>query len=496
MKNFVYIILLFPYIALFAVHSSVTLKNGKILENAKFLLPTEKDIVVIYDGGIMNVTYELLPDRIRYQYEIAGLYDEKISLKDVKSEVKSLNIENNGNIKNDEEAIKGVVLIELFSDEFGMLGHGTGFFVGSGGHVVTNAHNFLMSIDSKKVDGFNITLSDGTNFLVDSAELCIPARDFLVIKLPINPKFYFKINPKLKLDAPVKVVGHPLDERWKITKGSILELHNFGHQKHFSISAEIKPGNSGGPIINSHYEVLGQAQYVETITSKKVLDNEVVIEREYTNFHGKCLDFPSDYRWSVVDISFDELYEFTLNYEFLEFLSYDLKSINSLYELCFNFTDYIGYRRNTKFNNRILDLSGKPIVTSDVLYLEFSTYETIRSASNYLKSVYSVYYEKYKGLEVPNSVYQKLFYAFDKIDRGILQIYRSNGMSFSAGIQRYNSGKYIMANSKNTMRDLFWVFRSMIRKYGPPDFLGADMYREFYQSVEFLEKKTGYKLLD
>lgn len=137
------------------------------------------------------------------------------------------------------------------------IGAGTGFFVSSQGHIVSNNHvvGVCRTVTTKingKVYNLDILATDKVN-------------DLGIVKANFRPKSYLPIKSSgAKLGEDIVALGYPLSGRLsdsvKITKGIVSSLS--GPENNYSqiqIDAALQPGNSGGPVLNTGAEVVGVA---------------------------------------------------------------------------------------------------------------------------------------------------------------------------------------------------------------------------------------------
>ncbi|GHV72948.1 hypothetical protein AGMMS49940_02500 [Spirochaetia bacterium] len=135
---------------------------------------------------------------------------------------------------------------------------GTGFFISDDGilvtcaHVIENAEEITVSVDNIKYPATVLAKNSDT--------------DLAVLKINYKSPYYFKITSfnMTNLGDKVRVLGFPLSGLLsadiRITDGIISARSGFNSdQTFFQISAPIQPGNSGGPIFNDRYEVIGVA---------------------------------------------------------------------------------------------------------------------------------------------------------------------------------------------------------------------------------------------
>ncbi len=158
-----------------------------------------------------------------------------------------------------QNASPSVVAISVATQDTG--GSGSGFVINRDGHIVTNAHvvdeadkivvEFLEgAIVRAKLVGSDLS-SDIAVIKVD-----VPA-DHL---MPIN----FADSDNLTVGQTVLAIGSPFRQGWTLTSGiisaidrTIQGLTEFSIGGVIQTDASIKPGNSGGPLINLDGEVIG-----------------------------------------------------------------------------------------------------------------------------------------------------------------------------------------------------------------------------------------------
>jgi hypothetical protein len=141
-------------------------------------------------------------------------------------------------------------------------GQGTGFLVSRDGQIITCAH----------------VLGEETTATVWSAGARYEAdvlskdkqKDIAVLKIrapnpTVWPALSFRIDKQYGLGADVFTIGYPLSNilgnNARLTKGSISALGGFKDDPNqIQISAQIQPGNSGGPLLDQNGMVVGVVQ--------------------------------------------------------------------------------------------------------------------------------------------------------------------------------------------------------------------------------------------
>jgi len=160
---------------------------------------------------------------------------------------------------------------------------GTGFFITNNGVIVTCAH---------VIEGVNrITVK------INNTEY--PAQvlnrnndtDLAILKINYNNPFHFKIVDfsNVNLGDKLSVLGYPLPDVLstdiRFTEGSLSARSGLKSvQFYFQHSAPTQPGNSGGPIINSNFEVVGVAA---AVINDSYVKNETGLNPQNINFGVK-----------------------------------------------------------------------------------------------------------------------------------------------------------------------------------------------------------------
>jgi S1-C subfamily serine protease len=135
---------------------------------------------------------------------------------------------------------------------------GTGFFVSENGVIVTCAHvieggsRITVKINNKEYTAQVLTKNSKT--------------DLAVLKINYRNPFHFKVTDFniVNLGDKVFVLGFPLSDLLgsdvRLTDGIVSAKSGVNSdQTYFQLSAPIQPGNSGGPVFNSNFEIVGVA---------------------------------------------------------------------------------------------------------------------------------------------------------------------------------------------------------------------------------------------
>ena len=172
------------------------------------------------------------------------------------------------------EIIEKVAPAVVFIETSG--GSGTGIIIDKNGYILTNEH--VVGSDENP----EIKLSDGRSWvayvvgfdqIIDLAILKVETSSFL-------PEVKLGDSDSMGAGDTVFTLGYPFgfegDASFK--EGTISRILVLNDISHFEISAEIHPGNSGGPLINTKGEVIGinSAAYSPEKTLKGILVGETI----------------------------------------------------------------------------------------------------------------------------------------------------------------------------------------------------------------------------
>ena len=139
-----------------------------------------------------------------------------------------------------------------------MSGSGSGFFIAPDGTLVTNAH----VVD----DCQGISVEAAGNVSGSARLLGIDgARDLALLRADFAPPATatFGLPRVVTVDEPIAVVGFPLHGRVAIkpilVTGTVLAATRppVGGSERFRLRADVRRGNSGGPVLDSHGLVIG-----------------------------------------------------------------------------------------------------------------------------------------------------------------------------------------------------------------------------------------------
>jgi len=134
---------------------------------------------------------------------------------------------------------------------------GTGFFVSSVGHIISNHH---------VIEGCDTTTLSFKGKEIKADILAVDKmNDLAILKAEVNPKKVYSVATEdASLLEDIIIAGYPLGKKVsaaiKTSKGSITALAGYGdNYSEFQTDAALNQGNSGGPIMDQKGNVVGVA---------------------------------------------------------------------------------------------------------------------------------------------------------------------------------------------------------------------------------------------
>jgi len=145
-------------------------------------------------------------------------------------------------------------------------GMGSGFFISSDGHLITNYHvieenlKVKVTIFQRKAQGYEKKQLNRVKILAIN-----PLRDLAMLKIDLEELGDVDIKhvviaeqPTVRVGDLVFAIGNPLGLERSVTQGIVSSTtRTLGHLRFIQTDASINPGNSGGPMFNSRGEVVG-----------------------------------------------------------------------------------------------------------------------------------------------------------------------------------------------------------------------------------------------
>ena len=181
-----------------------------------------------------------------------------------------------------DSSIKSTVTVRTTS------GHGSGFAIGDGGLVITNAHvvgnaNLVTLITSGQVE------------VQGKVELADKGRDvaLITVKGVRLPALHIQTDSP-KTGETVYAVGSPLMENLagSVTSGIVSASRTFEGYKWIQADVAVSPGNSGSPLINANGSVIGISTAGYAPTGSQVGLNLFVPITDAISYLGLQLESP------------------------------------------------------------------------------------------------------------------------------------------------------------------------------------------------------------
>jgi S1-C subfamily serine protease len=151
---------------------------------------------------------------------------------------------------------RAVVIVTTYDQNSNALQQGSGFFISSD-RIVTNFH----VVDSAKQIRIR-TFSDET-VPVESIVAADSQADLAILQLgaPCHDTTSLQVADITPAEGDsLVVVSNPKGSTWKVTAGQVAATWNFEHLgSRMQITASLKPGSSGGPVVNLQGYLIGIA---------------------------------------------------------------------------------------------------------------------------------------------------------------------------------------------------------------------------------------------
>ncbi|MCP5048887.1 MAG: tetratricopeptide repeat protein [bacterium] len=153
---------------------------------------------------------------------------------------------------------QSVVLIKTFDSRGNQVGLGSGFFISSQGHLVSNRHVFSGAHRAE------VQNKNGT-FPIDNVVAEHSKYDLVRVQVKIGNRTVkaLKVKNKIpKIGEKVLVIGNPMGLESTISDGIVSAVRTLKpYGKVIQITSPISPGSSGSPVLNMAGEVIGVATF-------------------------------------------------------------------------------------------------------------------------------------------------------------------------------------------------------------------------------------------
>lgn len=139
--------------------------------------------------------------------------------------------------------------------EEGKISTGTGFFISSQGHLVSNAH--VVKGCSRAQVRYGLSEFQDASIVARDA-----SNDLAILKTDIRPQAVAALRPGVRVGENIAAYGFPLSgllsSGGNFTVGNVSAISGMRDDTRFiQISAAVQPGNSGGPVLDQSGNVVG-----------------------------------------------------------------------------------------------------------------------------------------------------------------------------------------------------------------------------------------------
>ncbi len=243
--------------------SVVVLRDGQTIR-AQVLQDTPERVVVDLGYDVLSIPRRQITD-IRAEGEAATAPSEVETTEHLYSTAR-LPVQSAKQLA--QRFGEGVVLVS--SPE----GVGSGFFISSAGHVITNCH----VIEGERRLAVAVFRRVGDEFVRDKFEevdivATNPFVDVALLKVNLPKGYtpvvtYLAADDELRDGDPVFAIGNPLGLERSVSEG-IVSRRNRAEQglAFIQTTTQINPGNSGGPLFDARGQVVG-------VTNMKIMGGE------------------------------------------------------------------------------------------------------------------------------------------------------------------------------------------------------------------------------
>src|SRR5258708_6056827 len=151
-----------------------------------------------------------------------------------------------------DKSLQGVVSIDT------ELASGTGFFTGASCLIVTNWH--VVSEASQITIRTHSGIKRPAEIIAHSK-----AKDLALLRAPVRSCTTLTLqNTSPHLAEEVFVIGDPLGFSGSVSRGIVSRVGDYKGVHVLQLDASMNPGNSGGPVVNHHGEVVGVSTFSVT----------------------------------------------------------------------------------------------------------------------------------------------------------------------------------------------------------------------------------------
>jgi tetratricopeptide (TPR) repeat protein len=215
-----------------------------------------------------------------------------------------------------EEIKPAVVTILTFDSHYDTLALGSGFFVNSNGHIITNLHVLKGAYSAKA------KTADGKVYYIENVLAENQDADLILVSMPdsVQDFEYVDLATTLPIQGEhIVVFGSPFGLELSVSDGivaAVRELPGFGSI--IQLTAPISAGSSGGPVVDMHGKVIGIAtlQVIEGQNLNFAIPAKFILELEPSK-EDYVIDWTLNKSKKIIQTG-DSLYDCAITYYWLE----------------------------------------------------------------------------------------------------------------------------------------------------------------------------------
>jgi S1-C subfamily serine protease len=190
------------------------------------------------------------------------------------------------------KSLSSVVTVLSYDGDGKQFGLGSGFIVSEDGLIVTCYHVIqnasAVEVRNSEIGNYRVKGAVAVDREMDIAVLKITAED-----LPAVP---LGDSDRVKLGQGVVAIGNPKGLTGTISAGLISQIREEEDVTFLQTSAPIYPGNSGGPLINKHGEVIG-------VVAARVADGPTLGLALPINYVTRALKPDAPIKYTIGDVA-------------------------------------------------------------------------------------------------------------------------------------------------------------------------------------------------
>ena len=213
------------------------------------------------DGKVNELAVEIINTKSSLDMELININQNLMSATE---QINQLKVESGEDFSGViEEVIDSIVIIRTLTAQ------GSGFFINSGGFIVTNKH--VLVNENGEISRVIQVVKSNNKMLSGELIGYITDLDLALIKVGEESSFIeLESSENVKIGEKVIAIGTPQGLQFSATDGivSAVNRSGFGNSgTYVQTNAQLNSGNSGGPLINKKGKVIGMNNF-------KLVDSE------------------------------------------------------------------------------------------------------------------------------------------------------------------------------------------------------------------------------